>query len=226
MKIIYLKLLFFVFALSLAKNAVGDSVIYNVGEHKFEVPKSNVPNLSPWTWIKSIAGLDEDVSSFIFEFGGEEAGQYVNGYVAEEGSINQKVIGAVYPLNEKDRAQFFDISQYADLWYARNGYEEREIVLDKQSGYYFVFEQKGYRGMFYVFSKYPESTFPESLEEFFVAVCSGSSLKELKHVRCKSRFLPFEDIQVDFSIPLKNLKYYSDVKAFLDKQVSVWKQNE
>jgi hypothetical protein len=221
MKMICLKL-FFLHFLLLANNSMSDSVTYKVADRKFEVPKSNVPDLSPWVWIKSIVGLDEDVSSFIFEFSAKEAQQYVSGYVTRDGNIDQKIIGAVYPLNEKDSIQFLDVSQYENIWYAKNGYEKREVIFDKQSGYHFVFEQKDYRGMFYVFSKYPESTLPTDLDEFFVAVCSGSSLKELKHVRCSSKFIIFNDTQIDFSIPLKNLKFYNDIRMFLDKKISAW----
>lgn len=220
--IVCLKVLCLVACFSLASNAFGGEVIYKIGSYTFNVPKENVPDLSPWGWIKSVAGLDEDVDSFIFEFSGVEVQSDIKDYVAKKGPIDQKVIGAMYHTNDVERKRFFDTQKFSDIWYAKNGYERREVQFDKESGYYFVYEREGYRGLFYVFSKPPESELPSDKADFFIAICSGSSLTELKHVRCKSQLLFKPDLAVDFSVPLENLKVQSQVVAFLKERFSEW----
>ena len=222
MKIPIVQTYFFLICVTLPQVALSAEVTYNVGSHTFVVPKNNIPDLSPWGWIKSVAGLDEDVDSFIFEFAGEDIQPYVKGYVPEKNSIDQKVIGAIYHVDSIERARFYDVKKYADIWYANHGYDAREVVRDQSSGYYLVYEKEGYRGTFYVFSKPPEGAIPGNKEDFLVASCSGSSVTELKHVGCSKQFLLDDDLMVDFSISLENLKSQGSVTSFLEEKFAEW----
>jgi hypothetical protein len=219
-----LKILSLSLGLTVASNAAGGDVNYSLGSYTFEVPKENIPDLSPWGWLRSLAGLDQEVDSFVFEFAGSEVDSAVEGYSLADESKEQKLVGAVYLIDDKERAELSDPSKLSDIWHARNGFEDREVVLDEHSGFYFVYERRGYRGMFYVFSKPPEARLPGKREDFFVAVCSGSSTTELKHVSCSSKFLLDPDLMVDFSVPLGKLKLQPQVRAFLADTLSEWMQ--
>mgnify|MGYP006207810813 CR=1 FL=1 len=91
---------------SLPQVSFGSEVIYNIGAHKFSVPQKNIPDLSPWSWMKSIVGLDQDVDSFIFEFSGAEIKSHISEYTPTGNSIDQKVIGAVYHVSQEEKSRF------------------------------------------------------------------------------------------------------------------------
>lgn len=208
----------------LPNSSFGSEVIYNIGEHKFSIPKKNIADLSPFYWINSVVGLDQNVDSFIFEFSGDEINQYIGTYIPRINSINQKVIGGVYRVNRLEKSRYDDTERYANIWYANNGYEDREVSFDERSGYYFVYEKKGYRGLFYIFSMQPEGVIPATKDDFFVASCSGSSSTELRHVSCSKEFFIADDLLVRFSVSLENLAYLVSIVSFLKEKFSEWEQ--
>ncbi|WKD50582.1 hypothetical protein [Microbulbifer spongiae] len=224
MKTLNILVCFFMLACgAIPQKSFGSEVVYNIGAHKFSVPQKNIPDLSPWSWVKSIVGLDQNVDSFIFEFSGDEVKSHVGAYTRKNNSLDQKIIGAVYHVSQDEKERFDVPRKYSNLWYATNGYDSREVSFDERSGYYFVYEKKGYRGKFYVFSKPPEGELPESMDDFFVAICSGSSTTELRHVSCPKQFFIADDLLVDFSVSLGNLASLVNVVSFLRATFAEWK---
>jgi len=204
----------------------GSEVIYSIDTHKFSVPQKNIPDISPWSWLKSLVGLDQDVESFIFEFSGDEIKSHVDAYTPTRNSLDQKIIGAIYHVSQNEKSRFYTPEKYSNLWYATKGYGSREVLFDENSGYYFVFEKKGYRGLFYVFSRPPEGELPASIDEFFVAGCSGSSTTELRHVSCSTQIFIAHDLVVDFSVSLENLASLVSVISFLKATFSEWRVSQ
>lgn len=227
MKTLNIQVFFFILVCgSLPQISFGSEVIYNIGAHKFSVPQKNIPDLSPWSWVKSVVGLDQDVDSFIFEFSGDEIKSHIGAYAPTRNSLDQKVIGAVYHVSQDEKNRFDAPEKYSNLWYANNGYDSREVSFDERSGYYFVYEKRGYRGKFYVFLKPPEGELPASMDDFFVAICSGSSTTELRHVSCSKQIFIADDLVVDFSISLENLVSLVNVVSFLRATFAEWRVSE
>lgn len=197
-------------------------VTYKIGHYGFQVPKENVVDLSPWHWIKSIGGLDKNTGSFMFQLSGSLVGAEVNEYMARIDNLDKPVVGALYLINEVERNRMNDPSSLADLWHARNGYEDREVVFDEESGYYFVFEKKGYRGIFQVFSKAPESDLPKEKQDFFVTSCSGLNSEEIHRATCNIKVLYKPDLMLSYSLSFKNLKAHHQVEALLRQTLSEW----
>jgi hypothetical protein len=208
---------------SLPTVSFGSDVIYKIGEHKFSIPKKNIADLSPFYWINSLAGLDQNVDSFIFEFSGDEIMQNISAYIPRINSIDKKIIGLVYRVNQVEKIRHYDTDEYANIWYAINGYENREVSFDERSGYYFVYEKKGYRGLFYIFSTPPEGVLPATKDDFFVASCSGSSLTELRHVSCSKHFFIADDLVVRFSVSLENLVSIENAVLFIKTKFAEWR---
>lgn len=200
-------------------------VSYNVGPHGFNVPEENSLNSSYWHGVKSLVGLDESVKNFMFHFPGATVKSTVDGYIAKIDSKDQKIIGAIYLIDSTERNRVQDPSNLADLWYARNGYEYREVYFDENSRYYFVYEKEGYRGMFHVFSQPPRFELPPNKKDFHIAVCSGSNLTEIRNTSCTVKFLYKPDLLVSFSLSFENLKNQKDVKSFIEKHLLTWMQN-
>lgn len=209
---------------SLPSNSFGSEVIYNIGEHKFSIPKKNIADLSPFYWINSVVGLDQNVDSFIFEFSGNEIKRNISAYIPRIKAIDNKIIGRVYLVNQVEKTRFYDTEIYANIWYANDGYENREVYFDERSGYYFVYEKKGYRGLFYIFSMQPDGVLPANKDDFFVAGCSGSSLTELQHVSCSKQFFIADDLVVSFSVSLENLVSLESIVSFLKGKFSEWER--
>ena len=207
---------------ALPQVSFGSEVFYKIDSHKFSVPQENIPDLSPWSWVKSVIGLEQDVESFIFEFSGDEVKSYASVYISKKNSIDQKIIGAVYHVNPDEKERFDEPEKYSNLWYATNSYASRKVMFDESSGYYLVYEKTDYRGKFYVFSRPPEGELPASMDDFFVAACSGSSTTELRHVICSKQFFIADDLVVDFSISLDNLASLVDVVSFLRTMFAEW----
>jgi len=190
--------------------ASGSEVVYNLDPYTFKVPKNNIPNLSSWVSLKSVVGLDEDVNSFSFEF--SDAGAQLNSV--------EKILGAVYKITLEEYKNYFDSQRFSDLWYGENGYENKEVVFDEASGYYFIYESKSNKSRFYVFSKVPDLTLPAKKDDFFIAICSG--IVKLKRITCTSQFLYADDLLVDFSIPVQDLEDYSKSVDFIKNTLSKW----
>jgi hypothetical protein len=227
MKTLNILFCFFILACgSLPQISFGSEVIYNIGAYKFSVPQKNIPDLSPWSWVKSVVGLDQEVDSFIFEFSGDEIKSHVGAYTPTKNSLDQKVIGAVYHVSQDEKNRFDAPEKYSNLWYAIKGYGSREVLFDENSGYYFVFEKTGYRGLFYVFSRPPEGELPASIDDFFVAGCSGSSTSELRHVSCSKQIFIADDLVVDFSVSLENLVSLVNVVSFLRTTFAEWRVSQ
>lgn len=202
--------------------ALGGGVYYKIGPHEFKIPQENALDSTGWHWLRSMVGLDESVSSFMFSFTTDTMLSTMENHRTESVRNNSKIIGSVYLVNRVERERSNDLNKLTDLWYAREGYERREVIFDDASGYYFVFEREGYRGMFYVFSKPPESDIPSHKEEFYMAICSGSSVAEIKHASCKVRFFIEPDLQVNFSVPIEYLGKQERIKNYIKESLLEW----
>ncbi|WP_300433126.1 hypothetical protein [uncultured Thalassolituus sp.] len=216
MKTLNILVCFFILAFgSFTQISFGSEVTYNIGAHKFSLPQKNIPDLSPWSWVRSLVGLDQYVDSLVFEFSGDEINSHIGVSTPTRKSLDQEVTGAMYHVSQDEKDRFDFPGKYSNLWYATNGYGSREVLFDENSGYYFVFEKAGYRGLFYVFSRPPEGELPASMDDFFVAICSGSSITELRHVSCSKQVFIADDLVVDFSLSLRNLVSIEKVVVFL-----------
>ncbi|WP_447894312.1 hypothetical protein [Vreelandella sp. GE22] len=197
-------------------------VKYGVGPYVFELPKENSPKLSFLKWIESLSGIDKEVDSFLFYFDGEEIASIVDSYAVRVGSKKKDVTGAVYFINDVERERFYSSRELEDLWYAVNRFKDREVVFDEVSGYYFVYEKKGYRGLFYVLSQSPSGRLPDNKNDFFIASCYGSSSTEIRDVSCTHKFLLNPDIMVSFSFSIESIKAQSEIKSYLEDRLMSW----
>lgn len=216
----YLKVVSFIMSCFFSTFSLGGDIHYKVGPHGFKVPQENTLNSTGWRWLRSMIGLDESVGSFMFT---------IDPILSEVDSNNSrtvrnvnKITGSVYLVNSVERERLNDFIKLADLWNARNGYERREVVFDEASGYYFIFEREGYRGIFYVFSQSPSSEMPPNKDEFYIAICSGSSITEIRHASCKIRLFIAPDLQVNFSIPFEHIGRQERVKACIKNSLLKW----
>lgn len=196
----------------------GSYVKYIVGEVPLIVPMEELANVSPWLWFKSFSGIDENVDGFIFELNPKE----VEGYNPKH--INSKIIGSVSDFSRDSLSKYSDSSEFSELWYGKLDYADREIIRHEESKTYFVFASKGYRGMFYVFSDKPDENkwLPSDKRDFLVAICSGSSVNELKNVTCSRQFLIQNNLLVNYSFSLDNLVNQKKLDLFILNKIISW----
>lgn len=201
-----------------------DKVKYVIGDKRLEVPSSIIVDMSLWQWIKSQAGLDDDVEGFIFELESEVIKSFAPNYKILENAKKSNVVGSVSDFSSESKSNFWDSKEYHSLWYAKEDYYDREIIKHEPSKQYLVFSSIGYRGKFYVFSVYPnvDEEIPKNKWEFLVAICSGASLSELKNVTCNRQLLLKENLLVSYSFSFENLIVQPVLDKFIKQQVSSW----
>jgi len=215
-----------IFLLSLVSVCVDASEVqYKIGEEKFSIPSSYVVNLSPWGWLKSISGLDEDVSSVLVEFPESEMKLKVSDYIEGNSGIENTVSVEVTYYDELARKRFLDTSVFSDIWNATKLNSDREVLHDDVSQLYFVFEKNGYRGLFDVFSVRPIGDLPVDREDFYVASCSSSSVSEIKHAGCNRRLLFRPNIMINIGFSFSNLRYIKDIEVYVLNNLNAWQSS-
>lgn len=219
------KIFFTTVFLIMSNYAKASDIDYVIGKHRLKVPSQNVVDSSSFHWLKSIVGLDEDVSSFIFTFNTKYVERFIEGYNLNSECANGELSGSVADFSRESIEKFNSPEQYRALWEGTLDYDDREVIRDDVTGYYFVFASKGYRGMFYIFSEDPNTLkeLPSSKWDFFIASCSGSSLKEFRNVTCNRQLLKYDDLLINYSFSLHNLKYKKELDFFIINQIDSWK---
>ncbi|MEL4427980.1 hypothetical protein AAEH84_19605 [Shewanella indica] len=215
MKIVVFLLLLITFS---AKVSAESQVSYVLGGMSMEVPTKELADVSPWIWLKSFAGLDVNVDGFIFELDPKN----VEGY--EFKHSQSKIVGSVSDFSNENLTKFSDGYAYESLWYAQLDFKDREIIKHEESGLYLVYASKGYRGMFYVFSIFPDKDkkMPNNKWDFLVAICSGSSVSKHKNVSCSRQFLVQDKLLVSYSFSLGNLPLQEKLDSYVRHKVISW----
>ncbi|MDK1312958.1 hypothetical protein [Pseudoalteromonas ardens] len=215
MKIITFLLLLSIFSVRVSAEP---QVSYELGGLSMEVPTKELADVSPWLWLKSFAGLDVNVDGFIFELEPKN----VEGYKLKHSQ--SKIVGSVSDFSGESHSKFSDSSDYEALWYAQLDFKDREIIKHEESGTYLVYTSKGYRGMFYVFSTYPDKDkeLPSNKWDFLVAICSGSSVNEHKNVSCSRQLLVRDKLLVNYSFTLENLFLQVKLDSYIQGKLVSW----
>ena len=210
MKLIYIAIAFVsMIALSVPLRAFADRTItYRVGEYTYDVPTKNVLSEGVLGTLKSMAGLDKEVNSFLFK-------------------TDSSVLGGIYATTPNERVSYRSTDRFAPFWYARSRFSDREVVFHEDSGFYLGFDSVGYRGMFTVYRLYPDKNkaMPESRESVYVADCNGSSVSELKDVTCNRQVI-LNDILVQYSIPFQDLPKILEVELDVINSILEWRRKE
>jgi len=215
MKIVVFLLLLTVFS---AKVSAESQVSYVLSGMSMEVPTKELADVSPWLWLKSFAGLDVNVDGFIFELDPKD----VEGYEIKHSQL--KIVGSVSDFSNESLTRFSESSDYEALWYAQLDFKDREIIKHEESGAYLVYTSKGYRGMFYVFSTFPDKDkkIPNNKWDFLVAICSGSSVSEHKNVSCSRQVLVQGKLLVNYSFSLEDLPLQEKLDSYIRDKVNSW----
>lgn len=201
-----------------------DTARYIVGDKNLEVPTNIIVDMSPLQWLKSLTGLDDEVEGFLFEFKSAEIKAHIPNYVILENQHKAKVIGSISDFSNESNERFWESKEYNSLWYALEDYDDREIIKHESSKYHLVFSSLGYRGKFHVFSVYPDidRKMPKNKWDFLVAICSGSSINELKNVTCNRSLLLRDNLLVSYSFNFENLKNQPLLDEFIKQQITSW----
>lgn len=215
MKIVVFLLLLSIFSVRVSAES---QVTYTLGGMSMEVPTKELVDVSPWLWLKSLAGLDVNADGFIFELDPKN----VEGYKLKHSQ--SKIVGSVSDFSNESLLKFSESSDYEALWYAQLDFKDREIIKNEESGTYLVYASKGYRGMFYVFSTFPnkDQKLPNNKWDFLVAICSGSSVSEHKSVSCSRQLLVQDKLLVNYSFSLENLSLQKKLDFYIREKVISW----
>ncbi|WP_025820170.1 hypothetical protein [Shewanella marina] len=191
---------------------------YIVGSIPMKVPLTELVDISPWLWLKSFSGLDANVDGFIFELDPK----CIDGETLKYPQL--KIVGSVSDFSNENLIKFSDSSDYETLWYAQLDFEDREIIKYEELEIYFVYASKGYRGMFYIFSSFPdkEKKLPHNKWDFLVAICSSSSVSEHKNVSCNRQILVQDKLLVNYSFSLENLPFQQKLDSYIRNKVISW----
>ena len=200
-------------------------VHYKIGSESFNVPSSYVVDLSPWSWLKTVSGLDENVNSAFVEFPESEIKLKVSDYVEGSHGVENTVSVEIIYYDTLARKRFLDTSVFFDMWHAKNLNSNREVMHDDVSQFYFIFEKNGYRGLFDVYSIMPIGNLPADREEFYVASCSSSSVSEIKHAGCNRRMLFGSNIMINIGFSFSNLKNIKEIEKYVLSNLNKWRSS-
>ncbi|GEM77577.1 hypothetical protein [Vibrio sagamiensis] len=210
-----LKFSIIIFILSTSSLYVSASEIqYKIGGKNFSFPSSYIVDLSPWGWLKSIGGLDEEVNSVYLEFSSSEIKLRNLG-------IRRSIFVSVEYYADLAKKRYLDTSRWSSIWYAKNHDSDREVLFDDLSQFYFIFEKHGYRGLFDIFSVMPTGELPVNRDDFYVATCDSSSISEIKHSGC-TRQLLIDDLMIEIGFPFHYLSHIQDIETFVISKLNAW----
>lgn len=221
MRYLFVLLLVFLSSIALATDAV---VTYKLKSGRINVPRSYVVDMSPVLYLQSIIGLDKSESSFTLSISGSELADEIEGYVANILGRDQSLRISIFDVYDETSKKLLDNQHYSGAWYAKDGYESREILPSAQNSWFLLFGSKGYRGNFLVLSQYPDvkKVMPENVRDFLVAGCFGSNAQPFKDVKCSSKFIEPGGILVEVSFSYENLKLAKEIEAYVQKRLNQW----
>jgi len=221
MRYLFVVVLVFLSAIALASDA---EVTYKFKGGRVNVPRSYIVDMSPVSYLQSLIGLDKDESSFTLSLSGSELTNDIEGYVANISGRDQSLRISIFDVYDEASKKLLSNQKYSGAWYAKDGYESREILPSAQSGWFLLFGSKGYRGNFLVLSQYPDvkKVMPENVRDFLVARCFGSNSQPFKDVKCSSKFIEQGGVLVEVSFSYENLKLAKEIEAYVQKRLSQW----
>ena len=212
----------FIFILSTSSLYVSASEIqYKIGGKNFSFPSSYIVDLSPWGWLKSIYGLDEEVNSVFLEFSSSEIKLRNDVHIDDGLGIRRSIFVSVEYYADLAKKRYLDTSRWSSIWYAKNYDSDREVLFDDLSQFYFIFEKHGYRGLFDIFSVMPTGELPVNRDDFYVATCDSSSISEIKHSGC-TRQLLIDDLMIEIGFPFHYLSHIQDIETFVISKLNAW----
>ncbi len=224
-KFLVVFMLVFIFMLVVWVPSVSYMTKINIGSYTLEVPSAYRPNTSIFSWFKSVTGIGENVTGFIFEFKAGVVGDNVAGYIRDVDGVEQKIVGLVTYITSEERERVLRNLSYKDAWEGSGGYKSRHIEKDKATGYYLVTEKEGYWGIFKVFHEKPvQKNVPRYAETMLMSSCSGSPLYPFKKVRCTEKLLSLENILIEYSYSYENIASHQEIRNFIKSKVDSWQK--
>lgn len=199
-----------------------------LADYVFLVPKEYSLSDPIPLWLRLMPGLDDDSRTTLFQVPAEELAVAVPGYIPSDGKYVENVRAMLTVLDKVEAERYVNLEWVREAREGTGSFSGRIVEPYVSQPWYKVFRPVEYPNSWSTFSMPSRSDEPlsDQSEDRWLAHClrtSSTITSSGKFVSCSTHVL-FEDLAIEFSISEQNLVVADEIKLYLVRKVSSWKQ--